>query len=334
MREVPLRRELQQRQAVALRDRPQRVEALGAALDPARRAELAVVALGHRQAGAQVVVEEAAVVEDAREDLHVMGRGRRQRQLTGPWLERVEDQHRPVDDVAVALEAVDDVEGEAVGRTGRDADAACEASVAQRDHALPDRLVRVAGAVGVVEQQQVERVGADALEAALGGVAQVGRVLARSAQARVGEARKALGALALAVVEVVADGADQRVGVAVEAGERAAEQRVGCALAVDVGGQHGPDALVGAHEREQPLVIERDAVVHEVAARPCAEGGVRGIEGHRPEGYAGATNLGGSPPCVARSGCCSPFWPSWSSRDAAMMTAATRPRPSRSTPSS
>jgi hypothetical protein len=181
-----------------------------------------------------------------------------------------------------------------------DTDAAREAGIAQRDHALPDRLVGVAGAVGVVQQQEVERVGADALEALLGGIAEVGAVVLRPAQARVGEAREALRALALAVVEVVADGADQRVGVAIEAGERSAEQRVGGALAVDVGGQHGADAVVGAHQREQALIVERDAVVHEVAARPGAEGGVRGIEGHRPEGYAEAANLGGSPPCVAR----------------------------------
>ena len=71
---------------------------------------------------------------------------------------------------AEALEAVDDVEREAVGGAGRDAEQAREAGVAQRGHALPDRLVRVAGAVGVVQQQQVEAVGADALEAALGGV--------------------------------------------------------------------------------------------------------------------------------------------------------------------
>src|SRR5918997_964529 len=45
-------------------------------------------------------------------------------------------------------------------------------------------------------------------------------------QAGVGKAREPLGPLALALVEVVADRADQRVGVAVDAGERAAEQGV------------------------------------------------------------------------------------------------------------
>ena len=75
---------------------------------------------------------------------------------------------------------------------------------------IPSQTVslRVAGAVGVVQQQQVELVDAAALEAALGRHPQVARVLLRAAQARVGEAREALGAVALALVEVVTDGAD------------------------------------------------------------------------------------------------------------------------------
>ena len=49
--------------------------------------------------------------------------------------------------------------------------------VAQRRHRVPDRLARVAGAVGVVKQQQVEAVGADPLQAALGRRPQVVGVL-------------------------------------------------------------------------------------------------------------------------------------------------------------
>jgi len=59
-----------------------------------------------------------------------------------------------------------------------------------------------------VQQQQVELVDAAALEAALGRHAKVARVLVGPAQAGVGEARKALGALALALIEIVADGTD------------------------------------------------------------------------------------------------------------------------------
>src|SRR5439155_578952 len=81
----------------------------------------------------------------------------------------------------------------------------------------------------------------------------------RAAQRRVGEAREALGALALAVVEVVADGADEAERRAVEALKRAAQQRVGLALAVGVGGQDGVDAVAGTDQREEALVVERIA---------------------------------------------------------------------------
>ena len=87
--------------------------------------------------------------------------------------------------------------------------------VAQLRHALPDGLAGVAGAVGVVQQQQVEALDAAALEAALGRHAQVAGVVARTAQRSIGEARKALRRRALALVEVVTDRADEAVGVAV-----------------------------------------------------------------------------------------------------------------------
>ena len=85
--------------------------------------------------------------------------------------------------------------------------------LAQAGHRLPDGGRGVADAVGVVQEQDVEVVDAAALEAALGRLAQVARVLARRAVGR-GEAREALGAVALRAVEVVADRADERVRLA------------------------------------------------------------------------------------------------------------------------
>ena len=105
-----------------------------------------------------------------------------------------------------------------------------EARLAERRHPVPDDLRRVAGAVGVVEQQQVELRGADALEARLGRHPQVGGVPVGPAQGRVGEAREALRPVALALVEVVADRADQRVVLAGDALQRPAEHLVGLAL--------------------------------------------------------------------------------------------------------
>ena len=52
---------------------------------------------GERVAGKHVVVEKAAVVDDARDQLDPVLARRRQAQLARPRLERVEDDHRPVD---------------------------------------------------------------------------------------------------------------------------------------------------------------------------------------------------------------------------------------------
>ena len=172
-----------------------------------------MVVLGEGVAGGDVAPEDAAVVDDPGDQLDVVANGGVEGHLAGPGLEGVEDDHRPVDAVAEALEAVDQVEGEAVGGTGGDPDPLGQAGLAKGSHAVPDLLGGVAGAVGVVEQEQVEGVDADPLEAALGGHAQVGGVIIGAAQARVGEAGEAARPLALAFVEVMPDGADQGIGV-------------------------------------------------------------------------------------------------------------------------
>ncbi len=110
-----------------------------------------MIAAGQLHAGAQVAPEEAAVVDDAGDHLDVLARSRVEAELAGPGLEWVEDDHRPVDPLAEALQAADDVEGEAVGRSGGDADPPCEAGLAQRRHSVPDRLAGVADPVRVVE---------------------------------------------------------------------------------------------------------------------------------------------------------------------------------------
>ena len=122
--EVPLAGELERRQPVRARDVAHPLELLAPGLDPAGRPEGAVVVLGERVARQDVVVEEPAVVDDARDQPDVRLERGRQAQLARPRLERVEDDHRPVDRLAEALEAVDQVEREAVRRAGRDADRA------------------------------------------------------------------------------------------------------------------------------------------------------------------------------------------------------------------
>ena len=70
--------------------------------------------------GQDVVPEQAAVVDDPRDHPDAVLGGGVEAELAGPRLERVEDHHRPVDPLAEALEAVDQVEREAVGRAGGD----------------------------------------------------------------------------------------------------------------------------------------------------------------------------------------------------------------------
>jgi hypothetical protein len=207
-----------------------------------------VVARRELVAGQHVVPEQPAVVDDAGDHADVAALCGGQRQLARPRLERTQDQHRPVDQVAVALEAADHVEREPVRRAGGHAHGAGQALVAQRAHALPDLGRLEAAPVGVVEQQQVERVGAEALQAALGGHAQVAAVLPGAAQARVGEAREALRAVALALVEVVAHGAHERVVAARHAAQGPPEQRVRLAGPVRVGGHQGRDAVAGPQQ--------------------------------------------------------------------------------------
>ena len=69
-----------------------------------------------RVPGQHVVVEQAAVVDDARDQRDVVVARGLEHELARPGLERVEDHHRPVEQRAEALEAVEQVEREAVRR--------------------------------------------------------------------------------------------------------------------------------------------------------------------------------------------------------------------------
>jgi hypothetical protein len=232
-----------------------------------------VVVLGEGVARQDVVVEHASVVHDPRDQAHPMRVGRLEHQLAGPRLQRIEDDHRPIDPLCEALQAVDQVEGEAVGRAGRDAQQACEARLACRLHAVPHGIAGVADPIGVVKQQQVEALDSAALQAALGGHANVVAVVAWPAQSLVGEARKAPRAVALAVIEVVADRTDQAVAVALDPRERLPEHAVGLTGAVDVRREHRLDAGARAQQRPHPLLLERLSEVHEAPSAPGADRG-------------------------------------------------------------
>jgi anti-anti-sigma factor len=83
----------------------------------------------------------------------------------------------------------------------------------------------------------------------------------------------------------VADRADKAVGPAVGAGQRAAEHAVGLARPVGVGGQQRVDALAGAQQGREAVLLDGLAEVQPAAAAPGADGGVGGLR-HREELYA------------------------------------------------
>ena len=286
VREVPLARELDHRQAGPVGDRPHGLEALAAGLDPACRAKVPVVLGKEFLAGEDVVEEQPAVVDDPRDHAHVAGRRGGEAQLTGPRLQRIEDDHRPVDQLAKALEAVDHVQREAVRGTGSDADHPREPGIAQRGHPVPDGLAGVTRAVGVVQQEQIEGVDPATLEAALGRHPQVTGVLGGLPQPRVGEAREALGAVALSLIEIMADGPDHAHLVPLQARQPTAEHQIGLAGPVHVGGDHGADRVIRSDQGYEAVVVERLSETHEAPAAPRPHGGRTGIEGGARLGHA------------------------------------------------
>src|SRR5213076_1230800 len=188
----------------------------------------------------------------------------------------------PVDQLAEALEAPDEVDREAIRRTGSDADHLRQPGVAKRRHALPDILALEPGAVRVVKEEQIERVDAQPLEAPLACRPQVIAVLAGAAQPPVREPWESARPLALAGVEVVADRADEAVGAAIDPCQRPPQQLVGGSLPVDVGGDQGVDPLAGPQQSRQPIVVDRLAEAHEAPATPGADRDASGL--HAAEG--------------------------------------------------
>ena len=162
------------------------------------------------------------------------------------------------------------------------------ASPASRNAAIPSQtdLALVTRPVRVVEQQHVEAVLPEALEAPLGGHPEVGAELIRPAKSGIGEAGEALRTVALPLVEVVADRADEAVAVPRDPGERPAEKRVRLPLPVGVGGQHGLDPIPRSKQGLQALLLDRLAEAQVAATAPGSDGGCAGAR-HGPHGSGG-----------------------------------------------
>src|SRR5439155_10792709 len=137
-------------------------------------------------------------------------------------------------------------------------------------HGAPNALARVSCEVRIVQQQQVEPVSPASGQRLFGGHAQVFGELIRRTKLRVREARIAFRAVAFAGIKIVSDRADEAVGIAWQAGERASEHFIGGAVAVNVRGHERADALpVGVlNDLEKAFFAERLTEVHVASAAP------------------------------------------------------------------
>ena len=210
--EVPDAGEFEEGKVVFLRDAGIFFDLFHAVADPAFRAVGAVVAGFENVVGAaKVIVEDAAVIDDAGEDFDTFFLAGGEEEVGWPWLQGIEDEHGPVDDISEFLEEIQQAQGEAVGGAGSHAELFGEAGFLGACHGFPDFLRGVAVDVRVVQHEEIEVVGAAALEGGFGGALDEFVVAVFGAQLGIGEARVALGAFAFAIVEVVADHADEGV---------------------------------------------------------------------------------------------------------------------------
>ena len=71
---------------MALSDGSQGFEFFDGGLDPTSRSKRSVVGRAEAVSGADIVMEDAAVIHHTRDELDVMAMGRRQDEFAGPWL--------------------------------------------------------------------------------------------------------------------------------------------------------------------------------------------------------------------------------------------------------
>ncbi len=164
------------------------------------------------------------------------------------------------------------IEGEAVGGAWGNPELAGESRRLHSGHGFPQGLAGVADLIGIVEHQQIEVIGAAALQRELGGALDELEIFLRAAQLRIGETRVALAALALTLVEIVADHADKGVARAVDPGQSLAEKLVGLSISINIRGDEGayPRIVCGSDAPKKTLFRESLAEMHEASAAPGA----------------------------------------------------------------
>ena len=274
LREIPQAGELLHGEAVFLCDGADFFQFFTGVLHPASGAEGAVVAIAEGVAGMNVVMENAAVIDDSGEDVHAVFFCCRQDVLAGPGLQRIEDDHRPVHAVAKALKAIDHVQREAVGWAWGDPETVGETLGFKGGHGIPDDLACVGDGVWIVQKEAVKLRGLAALQGLLCGHRQVTFVFIWAAQAGLRKAWVALGPSAQAGVEIVTDDADEAVFIAGDALQGFAQHGVRTTGAVDIRGDEGTDALIEglADHFRVALIVQHLAEVHKFAAAPGAVG--------------------------------------------------------------
>src|SRR5437773_10030265 len=118
------------------RDFPHLVHPGVACFHPAGGTKRAMILRAEFVAGLDVAVEQAAIIDHARDYLHIVFARSRQTEAARPRLERIQDHHRPVDQRAEMLEAMNDIEREAISGTGSDAKPISQSSVLDRFHSF------------------------------------------------------------------------------------------------------------------------------------------------------------------------------------------------------
>jgi hypothetical protein len=193
-----------------------------------------------------------------------------QHQPARPRFERIENNHGPIKERPEAFQTKKNVQRKTVGRAGGEAEAVGEFFLLDFVQGGPDAVAAVAGGIGIMEEEQIEFLGAAAFEGFFHRHAQIAVVVGRRTERGDGKAGIAAGALAAALVEVVSHRADEAITGAGQAVEGATEQGIGGAGAIDIGGDEGADAaLVSQTDKPNPALLgERLAKIHEAAAAP------------------------------------------------------------------
>ena len=109
LRQIPQPSQLQGAQPVLLRNRPHPVNLRTPSLHPTRRPIRPVIPRPEHMPGPNIPMEQPTIIHHPRQHLHPELLRRRQHQSTRPRLQRIQNQHRPVNQLTVPLETVNQI---------------------------------------------------------------------------------------------------------------------------------------------------------------------------------------------------------------------------------